>query len=180
MGVEDRTPRLRATVGGRTGETWELSGDKYVVGKADDAEIQLGDSGVSRRHAKIVRASDGVFSIVDLESTNGTFVDGNRIEVATLHEGARISVGPDAELCFTYTKPPSGPPAAEPVENPLTGRELEIARLVSRGLSNREIAESLESKAKTVSSHLDNIYARLRISSRVALTRWLIEAGLGS
>ena len=147
-----------------------------MIGKAEDAEIRLTDSGVSRRHAKIVRASDGRCSIVDLESTNGTFVDGQRVEVALLHEGAWVNVGPDATLYFGYMDP--GAAAREPARNPLTERELEVARLVSRGLSNREIAQRLGIKAKTASSHLDNIYVRLEITSRVALTRWLIGAGL--
>ncbi len=175
--TEDRTPRLWSTQGESAGSVWELADRKYVIGKADDAEIRLTDSGVSRRHAKIVCASDGQFSIVDLESTNGTFVDGNRVEVAVLQEGARINVGPDAELRFGYGELVV---ARDPVENPLTDRELEVARLVSRGLSNREIAEHLGIKAKTVSSHLDNIYLRLGVGSRVALTRWLIRAGLES
>ncbi len=181
--AKGRTPRLWAIGGSHAGTVWELSERKYVIGKAQEAEIRLSDSGVSRRHAKIVCASDGQFSIVDLESTNGTFVDGERVEVATLREGARINVGPDAQLCFGLEAPAAGlepPPAGprKPIDNPLTERELEVARLASRGLTNREIAAQLGIKAKTVSSHLDNIYVRLTITSRVALTRWLIGAGL--
>lgn len=171
------TPRIWGTAGSGEGEVWELTEGEWIIGKADDAAIQLTDSGVSRRHAKIVRSSDGMVIVVDLGSTNGTWVDDKRIEVATLREGARIGIGPDAELRFGSTAAPAQPSAVT-VDNPLTDRELQIARCVAEGLTNRQIAERLDISVKTVSSHLDNIYARLQVSSRVALTRWLFTAGL--
>lgn len=118
--------------------------------------------------------------LIDLQSTNGTYVNEQRIETAPLREGARIGVGPDAELIFCVALD-DDPSAArpKPVENPLTKRELEIARLVADGLTNPKIGERLGIKPRTVSSHLDNIYARLGISGgRAALTRWLVESGL--
>jgi DNA-binding CsgD family transcriptional regulator len=51
----------------------------------------------------------------------------------------------------------------------LSRRELEVARLVSAGLTNTEIAERLVLSVRTVESHLDHIYGRLGISSRAAL-----------
>lgn len=160
-----------------TGESWELDAGEWIIGKGDDARIRLTDSGVSRRHAKIVRASDDMVVIIDLQSTNGTFVNDSRIEMTPLREGFRIGIGPDAELSFGHGEPPVVS-APRPADSPLTRRELQIARLVARGLTNPQIAERLSIKAGTVSSHLDNIYARLKITSRAALTRWLVEAGL--
>ena len=52
----------------------------------------------------------------------------------------------------------------------LTARELEIARLVARRLSNKEIARDLDISARTVSTHLSNIFVKLRVDSRGALT----------
>jgi DNA-binding CsgD family transcriptional regulator len=51
----------------------------------------------------------------------------------------------------------------------LTGRELEIARRVSRRLSNKEIARELDISARTVSTHLSNIFQKLGVDSRGAL-----------
>jgi non-specific serine/threonine protein kinase len=55
----------------------------------------------------------------------------------------------------------------------LTGREREIAVLVARGLSNRDIAARLVISKRTVDAHVNHIFAKLGISSRVQLTIWL-------
>jgi DNA-binding CsgD family transcriptional regulator len=175
-------PRLRVTAGAHEGEIFTLEDGETIIGKDADATIRLTDSGVSRRHAKLVRSSDGMVAIVDLRSTNGTFVNEARVEMAQLRAGYRIGIGPDAVLELDYgetrgtaTRAPPAP-ASDP---PLTARELDIARLVAEGLTNRDVADRLGIKPKTVGSHLDNIYARLGISSRAALTRWVLERGLG-
>ncbi len=55
----------------------------------------------------------------------------------------------------------------------LTAREREIARFVARGLSNREIAAALVISKRTVDAHVNHIFAKLGLSSRVQLTIWL-------
>ena len=55
----------------------------------------------------------------------------------------------------------------------LTTREREIAVLVARGLSNREIAARLVISKRTVDAHVNHIFAKLGLSSRVQLTIWL-------
>lgn len=57
--------------------------------------------------------------------------------------------------------------------NELTCRELEIALLVASGLSNREIAERLVISRRTVDAHLNHIFGKLGLSSRVQLTLWV-------
>jgi DNA-binding CsgD family transcriptional regulator len=60
----------------------------------------------------------------------------------------------------------------------LTGRELEIARCVARRLSNKEIARALEISARTVSTHLSNIFEKLGVDSRGALADLVRESPL--
>jgi predicted ATPase/DNA-binding CsgD family transcriptional regulator len=55
----------------------------------------------------------------------------------------------------------------------LTGRENEIAVLVGHGLSNREIAERLVISKRTVDAHIEHIFAKIGVSSRVQLVTWL-------
>jgi DNA-binding CsgD family transcriptional regulator len=60
----------------------------------------------------------------------------------------------------------------------LTGREVEILRLVATGLSNPQIAEKLVLSRKTVEAHLHSIFAKIEVTSRVEATRFALENGL--
>ena len=60
----------------------------------------------------------------------------------------------------------------------LSRRELEVLRLVARGMSNREIATTLVISEHTVARHLQNIYAKLGLSSRAAATAFAFERDL--
>ena len=61
----------------------------------------------------------------------------------------------------------------------LTAREVEILRLVSSGLTNRQLAEGLGVSTRTVDAHLRSVYAKLGVKSRSAATRYAIEHDLG-
>ena len=60
----------------------------------------------------------------------------------------------------------------------LTARELEVLRLVAAGKSNRAIAADLVLSEHTVARHLQNIFAKLRVSSRTAAGAFAFEHGL--
>lgn len=60
----------------------------------------------------------------------------------------------------------------------LTGREIEIARMVSERKSNKQIGAALDISARTVSTHLSNIFAKLRVDSRGALTDFIRDKEL--
>jgi DNA-binding NarL/FixJ family response regulator len=59
----------------------------------------------------------------------------------------------------------------------LSAREMEILALVSRGLSNREVASSLRLSASTVKRHLANIYPKMGVASRTAAVRKALQEG---
>jgi DNA-binding NarL/FixJ family response regulator len=60
----------------------------------------------------------------------------------------------------------------------LTEREIEILRMVSTGLTARQIAERLVVSHRTVQNHIQNTLRKLQLHNRVELTRWAIERGL--
>ena len=58
------------------------------------------------------------------------------------------------------------------IEKKLSNREAEVAELVSKGLSNREVANKLFVTEKTVKFHLTNIYKKMNVKSRAQLIVW--------
>lgn len=65
---------------------------EVVVGRSSELDVVLVEDMVSRRHAKITVAGDQIF-IQDLGSTNGTFVNGEKVKRVRLHEGDRVLIG---------------------------------------------------------------------------------------
>jgi DNA-binding NarL/FixJ family response regulator len=60
----------------------------------------------------------------------------------------------------------------------LTRRELEVAELVTRGLSNRAIAESLVISPRTVDGHVEHILTKLAFTGRSQIAAWMTERSL--
>lgn len=78
--------------GPNKGSRFLLDSDVTTVGRHPDADIFLDDVTVSRRHAEF-RRSGTTFSVVDLGSLNGTYLEGARIEEARLTDGAQVQIG---------------------------------------------------------------------------------------
>ena len=76
----------------------DLGDEKLVIGRSRECDITLDDPNVSRRHAEI-RRENGAFWIVDLKSTNGIEVNGERVERARLNHSDTILIG-KTELTF--------------------------------------------------------------------------------
>ncbi len=168
-------PLVRVGNGAAAGQERWLRTAESIVGRDESVALSFSDRGLSRRHAKLLRASDGIISVLDLGSTNGTFINGSRVELSVVREGDWLQFGPVLMLQLSYETPPQ---LGSPDDLPLSARQLEVARLVARGLKSAEIASALGISVRTVSSHLDHIYVRLGINSRAALTRLIVEAGL--
>ncbi len=93
--ISEARPKLalRFISGKYQGGEFPLDDDReIVVGRSSGLEMVLVEEMVSRRHAKIT-VRGGQLSIEDLGSTNGTFVNGEKVERATLREGDRVLIG---------------------------------------------------------------------------------------
>jgi NarL family two-component system response regulator LiaR len=72
------------------------------------------------------------------------------------------------------------PSLQPPTPDPLTDRELQVLRLVAKGLTNREIAERLVVTEATVRSHVSNTLGKLHLANRVQATLYALQEGLAS
>jgi transcriptional regulator with GAF, ATPase, and Fis domain len=84
----------------------KVLGGRMTIGKAADNDLVLSDDTVSRHHCELVRAPDGIH-VRDLESTNGTKIDGTRVREAMVQPGSVLKVG-EVEISFR--------PAAQRIE----------------------------------------------------------------
>jgi FHA domain/zinc-ribbon domain len=79
--------------GGMAGQSFQPEDRvRTLIGRSPDCQVFLDDVTVSRRHAELVREGD-VFSIRDLGSLNGTYVNRERIESAELTDGDEVQIG---------------------------------------------------------------------------------------
>jgi diguanylate cyclase (GGDEF)-like protein len=79
---------------------FSIDAGRNVIGRGQESQIRLSDDGISRRHA-CVTLGDGAAAIEDLESRNGTYVNGKRITAVTpLTEGDKLQLGGSTVLRF--------------------------------------------------------------------------------
>jgi hypothetical protein len=91
------TPETSPYLTSVTGEEFKITKSVTNIGRGAEADIQIDDTSVSRLHCSIVLGSDVL--IRDLDSTNGTIVDGNRANESVLRDGSIIKVG---NITLTY------------------------------------------------------------------------------
>jgi NarL family two-component system response regulator LiaR len=80
------------------------------------------------------------------------------------------------KVLFELAQPPKQPPTLDP----LTGRELEVLRLLAQGKSNREIAKDLVLAELTVRTHVSNILGKLHLANRTQAALYALKEGLAS
>ncbi len=83
-----------------TNRPYELSSARITIGRESRNNIAIPDINVSRTHAELTLTSQGVWTVTDLGSTNGTYVNGRAIASQPLSEGDHISIG-TTDLVFT-------------------------------------------------------------------------------
>jgi diguanylate cyclase (GGDEF)-like protein len=83
------------------GRMFKLDRSEVVLGRSSEAQFQVEDDGISRKHAKVVAIGDGRFQLVDLGSTNGTYLNGLKVSAAPLYDGDKIQIGSNTVLKFS-------------------------------------------------------------------------------
>jgi hypothetical protein len=90
--VKPTIAQLTITSGDETGLMFPLTEAEYLIGRQRDNQIPLADLGISGHHARIYRGPEG-YSIEDLKSRNGTWLNGARTFHALLHSGDQVRLG---------------------------------------------------------------------------------------
>ncbi|MER6557923.1 FHA domain-containing protein [Streptomyces sp. NPDC001027] len=105
--VDEAPARLHVVAGPDAGGVHLLHGGQVRVGRSADADIPLDDPDVSRLHCAVTLSADGRVTVADLGSTNGTALDGTRVQTrpVRLAPGALLRVGESA----LRLAPPGGP-----------------------------------------------------------------------
>jgi len=70
-----------------------LDSDAFLIGRHSSNDLTIADPSVSRRHAEIHRRGDGTFTITDLDSMNGVFINNKQLKHATLKGGEHVELG---------------------------------------------------------------------------------------
>ncbi len=95
-------PCLIIASGGSTiGKMFRLD-QEITVGRSESATVRLDQEGVSRLHAKFVVTPEGGVDLLDLNSRNGTFVNGESVSRIALRDGDKIQIGTATILKFSY------------------------------------------------------------------------------
>ncbi len=126
-----------------TGRALELKADKTTIGRVEDNTYQIAEASVSSHHCEVLlRGSEVV--IKDLNSTNGTFINGEKIAESVLKPGQTLRLG-QVELQietegspFTAPVPAPGAPAEAPA---MPAKKLDKTMVMQRGVSLDELEQ---------------------------------------
>jgi two-component system, cell cycle response regulator len=84
---------LMVLVGTQMGAAFAVNAQATLIGRNPRAHVALDDDGISRNQARIFH-KEGLYELEDMDSTNGTYVDGKRVDGRVLlHDGSRIQIG---------------------------------------------------------------------------------------
>ncbi len=149
--------RLRLFVKTPQGErVYDLDRDEVIVGRDPAADVSFDDRRASRRHCRLVRHVDG-WRVEDLQSSNGTTLNGTPVAQARLTEGDRVGVGqalltvsfPEVrDEVLTVARPVGSPvPPSRTPRDELSDLRREVRALSHLVAVNRRIAEAEEEGA---------------------------------
>lgn len=152
-------PRLVVLRGPSPGSRIDL-GAETVIGRAAECTVQLQETSISRRHARIVELPDGTFEVEDLGSRNGTWVDGMVVSRAPLVPGTRVDLGQQITLLFS---------CEDPLERELRERQkMEAIGRMAAGIAHD--FNNVVGAAQATLEHLEAILGPLPAEARDCVT----------
>lgn len=133
---------------GMTGRTFDLSVERTTVGRVEDNTFQIADASVSSHHAEVILQGPEIL-IKDLNSTNGSFINGEKITEAILKPGQTLRFG-QVELKIDDSLPVSAPapaPASASATAPTAApanpkKQVEGTMVIPRGVSLNDLEQS--------------------------------------
>jgi len=134
---------------GMTGRTFDLNVERTTVGRVEDNTFQIADGSVSSHHAEIILRGPEIV-IKDLNSTNGTFINNDRVTEVVLKPGQTLRFGQvelkiDDGMPVTAPPPSAPPPVAASAKAPAPAtpkKQTEGSTMViSRGVSLSELEQ---------------------------------------
>ncbi len=135
---------LRFISGKYQGGEFPIVPDKQIiVGRSSDLDMVLVEDMVSRKHARITMQADQIW-IEDLGSTNGTFVNGEKIKRARLKEGDRVLIGTSILKVISGDAPREGLDAKRELENVAQARRTSQQRTMSGSIDEVPLPDLLQ------------------------------------
>ena len=106
--------RMIVRTGPNPGTVFELTKEVSLIGRDVTNDVVVGDAEVSRQHSRITRTPGG-YVLEDLGSTNGTFVNGERLVAPrVMNPGDLVALGETVSLTFDATSPEAAATVAQP------------------------------------------------------------------
>jgi hypothetical protein len=135
---------LRFISGKYQGGEFPIVADKQIlIGRSSDLDMVLVEDMVSRKHAKITTQGEQIW-IEDLGSTNGTFVNGEKIKRARLKEGDRVLIGTSILKVISGDAPKEGVDAKRDLENVAQQRKNSQQRTMSGSIDEVPLPDLLQ------------------------------------
>ena len=152
-------PKLVLLSAGMAGRTYDLKADKATVGRVEDNTFQVAEPSVSSHHCEVLLKGNDVI-VKDLNSTNGTFINGEKITEAPLKPGQILRLG-QVEIRLETDAAPSAP------------KKLSQTMVMQRGVSLTELEQGARGAAfetkRSGFSKKDNKANKIIIASCVLL-----------
>ena len=180
--LERESLRLKRQLGDQLGIAVCLEGMSWIAASEGDVD----------RAARLLGAADALLRQVGmpLEGIQRLWAFHQQSEDAVRRRatersfrvayGAGAAMSADAAVAFALREVPESPPDQQGDQlDPLTRREQEVGELVSKGLTNREIAASLVISVRTAEKHVDRIMSKLGLANRTQIAAWVTARGSG-